>query len=92
MKSTNNISKMIKHTILIVCGFLLVFTLLYYWFKGQSGGDIGLVMFSVIFLTVYTLIIGGLTYSWLLKDKIGVILGLLSSYLLAYILFKILLY
>jgi hypothetical protein len=92
MKPNSIKYKMFKHTLLVVCGFIFVFAIFYSKFKGQSGGDIGLIMFSVIFLTICTLVIGVITYSWEFKAKFGVILGLLTSYLLAYVLFKILVY
>ncbi len=85
-----NQAKFIKHFLFVLCGFLVVFTFLFFWLKGQSGGDIALVMFSVIFLIVYSLIIGFATYSWEFKAKIGLISGLLTSYFLAYILFNFL--
>ncbi|TNE55779.1 MAG: hypothetical protein EP338_03120 [Bacteroidetes bacterium] len=81
-----NLAKQIKHALFVLCGFLLVFTLLYLCFKGQSGGDITLALFSIIFLIVYTLVIGLITYSWKLKAKFGLIAGLLLSYGVASIL------
>ena len=69
-----------------------MFTMLYFWLKGQSGGDMAHVLFSVIFLVAYTLIIGLVTYSWEFKAKHGVISGLITSYFLAYILFKVFIY
>jgi len=87
-----NRTKFIKHSLLVLFGFLVVFIMLYFWLKGKSGGDIALVMFSVIFLVVYTLIIGLVTYSWELNAKYGLISGLLTSYFLAYILFKVFIY
>ena len=92
MNVKSHSKKMIIHALALLCGFLLVFTLFYNWLKGQSGGDMAVVLFSVIFLVIYTLIIGLVTYSWQFKAKYGVISGLLSSYFLAYILFKLLLY
>lgn len=87
-----NLTKFIKHLLLLPFGFLLVFTMLYFWLKGESGGDIVLVIFSLIFLVVYSLAIGIATYSWEFKAKYGVISGLLSSYLFAYLLFRLFLY
>ena len=87
-----NKAKFLKHSLLVICGFLVVFTMLYFWLKGQSGGDMALVLFSVIFLVVYTLIIGLVTYSWEFREKYGLISGLITSYFLAYILFKVLIY
>lgn len=87
-----NLTKFIKHLLLLPFGFLLVFTMLYFWLKGESGGDIALVIFSLIFLVVYSLAIGIATYSWEFKAKYGVISGLLSSYLFAYLLFRLFLY
>jgi hypothetical protein len=87
-----NKAKILKHSLIVLCGFLAVFTLLYFLLKGQSGGDIALVMFCVIFLVVYTLSIGLVTFSWGFKEKIGLISGLLISYILAYILFKLFAY
>jgi hypothetical protein len=51
-----------------------------------------LVLLSVIFLVAYTLIIGLVTYTWKFKAKHGVIFGLITSYFLAYILFKVFIY
>ena len=84
-----NKAKIIKHLMLVLFGFLAAFTVLYLWLKGQSGGDIALVVICVIFLIVYTLSIGLVTYSWDFKEKIGVISGLVTSYISAYILFKL---
>lgn len=77
--------KSIKYFIPTSFGFILIFFLFYLWFKGKSGGDIALSAFTVIFLVLYSIILGILTFKWLFKDKLGVILGLVFSYLLAFI-------
>lgn len=80
-----------KQFLLVLGGFLVFFTTLYFWSSGKSGGDIGFVGFTAIFLVVYTLFLGMITYSRDLKDKVGVIIGLLVSYLIAYLIIQFIL-
>lgn len=79
----------IKHLLFSPIVHSIVFFLLYKWLKGQSGGDMVLSLFSIIFLVVLTLGIGMYSFSWDIKEKIGLIIGLVLSYLMEYILLSI---
>ena len=75
----------LKHVLTLPIAYSVIFLVLYIRMKGTSGGDIFLGMISVVFLVSSTLVIGLITFSWNFTEKLGLILGIVCSALLAMI-------
>ena len=73
-----------KHILVPPVLISLVFFLLYFRMQGISGGDLFITAITSITLVAMTLIIGLSTFSWKLKDKLGYILGIVVSFILAF--------
>lgn len=79
----------IKHLVFSPLILSIVFLILFQLLKEQSGGDLAIRLFSILFLIVLTLSIGVYSMSWKFYEKIGFIFGLLLAYLLEYILLSV---
>jgi hypothetical protein len=91
MKFISSSEKILKHALLVILGAIVVFMLLFLWLHGSSGGDIGILFFGKAFLIIYTITLGMYSYDWKFKSKMGIISGLLASYMLAFLMFAMIL-
>lgn len=57
--------------------------------KGESGGDLALQLFGLIFLLLLTMVIGIATFHDTLKEKRNFLIGLLLSWILHFLVVKI---
>lgn len=57
--------------------------------KGQSGGDLALQLFGLMFLLLLTMVIGIATFQDTLREKRNFFLGLLLAWILHFLVVKI---
>ena len=75
-----NLRNKLIQIIIVYLLYLIVISFLYYKNLHVSGGDLVIILFSNIFLIIYTIVIGAFTFSKTFKQKTGFIIGLLICY------------
>jgi len=71
--------KGLKLLFLSIISHLIIFLGLYNYFYGVSGGDIGLVMFTIISFIFYVLIWWIISIRWSWKDRLYILSGIILT-------------
>ncbi len=78
-----------KILLLVALPHLILFLGLLYYFYQQSGGDIGLSLFTVISFVLYVMIWGGISFMWSWKKKMVIIIGLIIIGIIEALIFRL---
>jgi hypothetical protein len=70
----------------------LTFIGTYFFFKGKSGGDIGMALFTIVSSLFFLLLWGLISFNWDWRRKITILVSLLGGFLVELGTMKLLLY
>jgi|688.fasta_scaffold280724_2 hypothetical protein len=79
----------LKLLFLVIISHLLFFFALCYYFYGESGGDLGIAMFTILSFILYIVVWGLISFRWSWRDKIYVLLGIIFTGIIETIIFNI---